>query len=133
MRAGRDRDVLLAVDRVADRRRSEAATGVEAPQLLHRLAVKGDERALPQTVEDEIAAGSKDARPVRQVGARHSFGLAGHRIERLDAACRRQAGPDAAAGETLACLDSATLVLEVVLHLAVDFRASLGRGNVDQV
>src|SRR6516162_5323842 len=47
-RAGRDGDVLLAVDRVADRRRHHAATGIEAPQLFQSLAVIGDERALPQ-------------------------------------------------------------------------------------
>src|SRR5258708_24594195 len=47
-RTGRDGDALLAVDRLADRPRHHAATGVEAPHLLQGLAVIGDKRALPQ-------------------------------------------------------------------------------------
>src|SRR5215813_13251422 len=126
--AGGDGDVLLAVDRVADGRRAEAATGVEAPQLLQRLAVIGDERTLPQAVEDEIAAGREHASPLRQVGARHGFGLARHRIERLDAAGRLRAVLAAAAGEAIAPLVGSALVLEVRLCRAVDLAASLGRG-----
>src|SRR5262245_33682905 len=42
LRAGCNSDILLAVDRVADRRRHDAATGVEPPQLFQGLAVVGD-------------------------------------------------------------------------------------------
>src|SRR5262249_21234431 len=67
--SGRDRYILLAVDRVADRRRHDAAARVEAPQLLQGLAVISDKRTLPESAEHKIAAGCKYARPVRQVGA----------------------------------------------------------------
>src|SRR5215510_13862335 len=59
-----NRDVLLAVDRVADRRRRDQVAGVEMPK---RLAGSGVERANLTFVfasEDESASGRQYARTV---------------------------------------------------------------------
>src|SRR5258708_39470616 len=69
MRTGRHRDVLLAVDRVADRRRHHAAARIEAPNLPQGARVVGHQGAFPQAGENEIAGGREPARPVRQIGA----------------------------------------------------------------
>src|SRR5499427_6805137 len=131
--AGCNSNILLAVDRVADRRRDDAATGVEPPQLFQGPAVVGYKRALPQPAEDQIAASREHARPVRQVGARHRLGFAAHGIKRLDAAgglLQRLAG---AAGEPFARLYGAALIGEIGLHLALKLIATFARRDVDQV
>jgi len=44
--AGLHREVLLRVDRVGDRRAFQRCADVEAPELLERLVVVGDESAI---------------------------------------------------------------------------------------
>src|SRR5262247_4876106 len=56
-----DRDVLLAVDRVRDRRRADARAGHELPQRLPGLGVERLEPAMDVAVEDEPARRGCDA------------------------------------------------------------------------
>src|SRR5262249_37004419 len=57
----RHRDVLLAVDGVADRPAAVAGAGAEAPQLLAGVGVVGVDDALDVAVEHQPAAGREDA------------------------------------------------------------------------
>src|SRR5260370_15381064 len=71
MRARRHCDVLLAIDRVADRRRHHAAAPVEAPNLLQGARIVGHKSTLPEAGEHEIAGGPGHARPIWPIGAGH--------------------------------------------------------------
>src|ERR1700730_17701763 len=55
MRAGRHRDVLLTIDRVADRWRHHTAASIETPDLLQGARIVGHESALPEPGIHEIA------------------------------------------------------------------------------
>src|ERR1700733_9604358 len=51
-------DVLLAVDRVADRRRRDRGADIEAPQFLERVGVIGGELAVHMPGKEEVGAGA---------------------------------------------------------------------------
>src|SRR5262249_59695509 len=59
-------DVLLAVDRVRDRRRADARAGHELPQRLARLGVESLEPAVDVAMEHEPTGRRRDATEVRQ-------------------------------------------------------------------
>src|SRR5215470_16943478 len=57
-RSHQNGNVLLAVDRIADRRSLNWAAAVEAPDLVQGPGVIGRERAAVMTKEDQIAGGA---------------------------------------------------------------------------
>src|SRR6185437_16973015 len=59
--AGRDRDVLLAVDHVGDARRIDAGAAVELPQLLAGARVVGLVPAVRLAVEHDVTRGREHA------------------------------------------------------------------------
>src|SRR4029450_211801 len=59
--AGRNGDVLLAVDRIAHRRRVEAGADIDAPELLQRLVVERDDRAVKERRDHDAAGGRERA------------------------------------------------------------------------
>ena len=63
--SGNDRDILLAVNLVGDRSRTDAAAELDLPKLLPRLGIEGPEETVQVTPEDEIAAGRSQLSPVR--------------------------------------------------------------------
>src|SRR4051812_8472849 len=63
--AGEDRNKLLAVYFESHRRRVEADTDIDFPQLLQRRVVIGHERTVGEAREHEAAAGRKRAAVVR--------------------------------------------------------------------
>src|SRR5262249_23148880 len=79
---GHHRDVLLAVDAVAHRRRRDRGAKVEAPHLLERIAVVGGEMPGVVAAEQKIAAGAQEARFIRDVELLLGSDLAGAHIDR---------------------------------------------------
>src|SRR5215475_6538035 len=110
------RDILLAVDRVGDRRSVDAGARVEAPEFLQGLGVERVESAVERAVEDEIAGGRKRAAVVGILHLKQRLGLAGQRIDCLyGAIALLRERPGGAAGKALAPFHATALVLEVLL------------------
>ncbi len=64
-RTRRDRDVLLAVDRIGHGRRVEARADIDPPQHIERLVIE-DDRIKPRLPpSSRIAAGTEDDRQVK--------------------------------------------------------------------
>src|SRR5208282_3229974 len=93
-------DVLLAVDRVADRRRGDRRADVETPQRLQLLVVEGGEGAVDCAGKDEAAGGRQYAGIIGIVELGRRFDLAGCHIDRGDLATHPfSARPDPAIPE----------------------------------
>src|SRR5262249_1160814 len=124
--------VLLAVYRIADRRRIDAGAGVEAPHLLQGLGVVGGEGAVHVADEDEVPGGGERTRVIRVGELEGGLEFAGGRIDRLEAAMAPLPDHGAAAAEALARLHGAALVGEVLLLDGFDVVAAFDRRNVEQ-
>ena len=79
-------EILLRSDRVGDRRALERRADVEAPQLLERLVVVGDDPAVLQRREHQAAGRVGRARADLDVGDRLRDDLVVDRVERGDRA-----------------------------------------------
>src|SRR6516225_4902215 len=131
-RSHQNRNVLLAVDRVADRRRLNWAADVEAPYLVQGLGVIRRERAVVMTEEDQIAGGRKRASHVRIVELTGGLRLAGRRIDGLEAAVEAIRCPGSSPREPLTRLNRAALIHHILLLDQSDVVAALDRRNVKQ-
>src|SRR5262249_27473160 len=105
----------FAVHRIGDRRRVDAGTDVEAPDLLQGPRVVRRERAVDMADEHEVAGGRERARVVRILELQRDLGLAGERIDRLEAALEPVRPLRPPAGEAVARLHRAALIREVLL------------------
>src|SRR6266446_3911446 len=74
-------NVLLAADRVADRRGSHRRADVEAPQRLQLLVVEGGERAVERAGEDEATGGRQCAGIIWVVELGRRLHLAGRHVD----------------------------------------------------
>src|SRR6266550_2755874 len=88
----RHRDVLLAVDGVADGPAAVAGAGAEVPQLLARVGVVRVHDPFEVPVEDEVAAGGQHTPDGRVLEVDGPLPLAGHRITRVEMAVRLASG-----------------------------------------
>ena len=80
--ARQHRDILLAIDRVGDRRRDHAGLGGKAPQLLAGARIIGVELASRGALEHEAAAGRQQAAVPGAGVLDRPAGLLRHRIPR---------------------------------------------------
>src|SRR4029077_20720392 len=89
--ARRQRDILTAVDGIADRRRRVIAAGLIMPEIRSRLGVQRDQVSVARRGEQHTAGSREYAvgqRSLKQLEVPHS--LAGLRIERLVGGIRRR-------------------------------------------
>src|SRR5262245_45410219 len=110
------RDVLLAVDAVAHRRRRDRSAEAEAPDLLERIGVVGGETPGVMAGEQEIAAGAQQSGLVRNIELLLGDDLAGAHIDRPQRAVRAGA----------ALLEAAHALADpvaVLVHRRLDRRA----------
>src|SRR5919106_505334 len=84
--AGGDRDVLLAVERERHRRRVDASTGLERPELLARCCVVGIEMAVALAREHQIAGGGQGTADHRVLSPRLPDDRGGVDVDRADVA-----------------------------------------------
>src|SRR5579871_3926985 len=131
-RSYQDRDVLLPVHRIADRRRIDAGADVETPHLLEGFGVVGREGAVDVAYEHQVAGCSERAGIVRIGELEGCLEFAGGRIDRFQAAVEPLADHGSAAAETLAWLDGAALVGEVLLLDGFDVVTALDGRDVEQ-
>src|SRR6516162_408217 len=80
-----DGDILLAVDRIGDRRGVEAGAQIEAPELLERLIVECHDGAVEQRRYHDAAGGRQRAGKVRIGHLVAQLHLRGRGVDRDDA------------------------------------------------
>src|SRR5215471_9212694 len=125
-------DVLLAVDRICDRRSVDPGADVEAPQLLQRLGIVRREGAIDIADEHQISGGCERTRIVGISELECSPELAGGRVDRLEAAIEAFLDLRATAAEALPRLYGAALVNEVLLLDGLDVVAAFDGRNIEQ-
>src|SRR4029077_20090221 len=118
--------------RVGYRRRIDSRTGVEAPDFLQRPGVIGRERAVGAADEDQVAGRREHAAEVRIFKLGPVFGFAGDRIDGPQASVQLLDQLVAATRETVARLERATLIGEVLLLFRKDLIAALLGGDEEQ-
>src|ERR1035437_1350433 len=120
--AGGCRDVLTAVQSVADGRGDDRAAGLKSPQEFAGLGVKGDQVALGVAHKHQAAGGRQDA----SGGAAHRFEVprefAGLRIDGVDAPVSRLIATNGAALIPLAFFE--------LLFGLVEQHAPFGRSEI---
>src|SRR6516165_4752088 len=131
-RTHQDGDILLAVHRIADRRRIDAAADIEAPDFLESLGVVRREGAISFADEHQVAGRCQCARNVRIGELQGGPGFAGRRIDSLEAAVAAVGVFGAAAGKALARFDGAALVDEILLFDRLYDIATFPSWNVEQ-
>src|SRR5262249_6162814 len=97
-----------------------------------RFGVMGHERPIDVADEHQVAGGREHAAEVRVFSVHSNLGLAGHRIDRLDAAAQALGRPGTAASEAIARLGRAALVNEVLLLYRGDVIAALLDRHIEQ-
>src|SRR3984957_9339749 len=132
-RTGQYRDVLLAIHRIAHRRRIDAGADAKTPSLLQGFGVIRRESSIRLAEEDQISSGGERPGIVRKVEPHRRLDIAGGRIDRLEAAVEPAGHLERAAAEAVARLYRSALIDEILLRHRLKSIAALDRWDVEHV
>src|SRR5690242_19670224 len=76
----RDQDVLLTLDSVTDDSAAETRSGIETPQGLSAVGIKGSDNAQRVAIEHQVSPRRQNAAQQRQIDFVRPFAFSRHRI-----------------------------------------------------